>query len=106
VLERKRELFDAVFNDSNVRQAFAYSFNYSKFINETMQGMGIQPNGVIPEGMFGYNASVPTFEYNLTKAAAALENATTATATGWLPGSTSSCTTTPVTLPERPPVCC
>lgn len=64
------------FNDSNVRQAFAYSFNYSKYINETMQGMGIQPNGVIPEGMFGYNASVPTFEYNLTKAAAALENAT------------------------------
>ena len=64
------------FADANVRLAFASAFNYGQFINTTMQGMAIQPNGAIPKGMFGYDASVPTYPYDLALAASYLENAT------------------------------
>ena len=56
------------FADKNVRLAFAHAFNYGLYINETMQGMAIQPNGAIPQGMFGYSADVPIYDYNITKA--------------------------------------
>jgi peptide/nickel transport system substrate-binding protein len=56
------------FTDKNVRKAFVHVMNVSKFIANVLKGNAIQPNGPIPKGMFGYNASAPTYEYNLTKA--------------------------------------
>jgi len=57
------------FDDVNVRQAFVHAFDYNKYLADIMLGTGIQPRGVIPQGMFGYNDSIPLQEYNLTKAA-------------------------------------
>jgi peptide/nickel transport system substrate-binding protein len=61
------------FSDVNVRQAFVHAFDYNKYLEDIMLGTGIQPRGVIPEGMFGFNDSVPLFDFNLTKAAEYLE---------------------------------
>ncbi|MGE5379240.1 MAG: ABC transporter substrate-binding protein, partial [Candidatus Saccharibacteria bacterium] len=63
------------FADRNVRLAFAHAFNYNTYINNTLQGMAIQPNGAIPMGMFGYSADVPVHTYDQTKAAAYLKAA-------------------------------
>ncbi len=57
------------FADVHVRRAFNYAFNFDKYLTEIMKNTGIQPNSVIPEGMFGWNASVPMYTFNLTKAA-------------------------------------
>lgn len=65
------------FADRNVRLAFAHAFNYGQYINETMQGMAIQPNGAIPMGMFGYSDDVSRYSFDLAKAKSYLENADT-----------------------------
>lgn len=65
------------FTDRNVRLAFMHAFNYGLYINETMQGMAIQPNGAIPKGMFGYSDDVPKYNYDLAKAKEYLETAET-----------------------------
>ena len=65
------------FADKNVRLAFAHAMNASKLIETQFFGAGIQPNGAIPMGMFGYNASVPTYEYDLDLVKSYLENAST-----------------------------
>ncbi|KQM11675.1 hypothetical protein AOA80_06450 [Methanomassiliicoccales archaeon RumEn M1] len=65
------------FDDRNVRLAFMHAFNYGLYINETMQGMAIQPNGAIPKGMFGYSDDVPKYNYDLAKAKEYLETAET-----------------------------
>jgi peptide/nickel transport system substrate-binding protein len=67
------------FADKNVRMAFAHAFNYGVYINNTMQGMAIQPNGAIPQGMFGYSADVPVFSYDLELAKSFLKAAKTPT---------------------------
>jgi len=64
------------FTDKKVRQAFVSLMDYSDFIEQACLGNAIQPNGPIPKGMFGYNQSIPLYEYNLTKAAECLQNAT------------------------------
>ena len=56
------------FKDIRVRQAFAYAFDYKTYIREVVKNFAIQPNGPIPKGMFGYDPSIPVYEYNLTKA--------------------------------------
>jgi peptide/nickel transport system substrate-binding protein len=61
------------FGDNNTRRAFAHAFDYETYLTETLLGTGIQPNGVIPHGMFGHAESVPVYDYNLTKAAAFLK---------------------------------
>jgi len=57
------------FADKNVRLAFAHAFNYDQYIENVLMGTAIQPNGVIPMGMFGYSEDVPVYEYDLEKAA-------------------------------------
>ena len=63
------------FEDINVRQAFASAFNYSDYIKNALGGFAVQPNGVIPSGMFGYNASIPKYSFDLQVAANYLKNA-------------------------------
>lgn len=57
------------FADKHVRLAFAHAFNYNQYINDGLKGTAIQPNGAIPKGMFGYDESIPIYDYNLDKAA-------------------------------------
>ena len=67
---------DDFFHDIHMRKAFSHLINYSLYISNVAMGNGAQPNGVIPKGMFGYNASTPKQEYNLTAAAAEFQLAT------------------------------
>jgi peptide/nickel transport system substrate-binding protein len=69
------------FQDPMVRNAFVHMLNSQLFIDNYLKGNGQVPNGPIPAGMFGYNESAPTYEYNLTMAMEYLQNATNA-ATG------------------------
>jgi peptide/nickel transport system substrate-binding protein len=64
------------FMDKNVRKAFVHLMNTASYIDDYLDGNGIQLNGPIPMGMFGYNESVPAYEYNVTMAKEYLENAT------------------------------
>ncbi len=57
------------FKDVHMRRAFAYMFNYSLYIANVAMNNAITPNGPIPKGMDGYNASTPMFDTNLTAAA-------------------------------------
>jgi peptide/nickel transport system substrate-binding protein len=71
------------FKDANVRKAFASAFNYDSFIQNSLNGYGIQPNSIIPQGLFGWSEDVPKYTVNLTKAAEYLRAAK-------VPGATSS----------------
>jgi peptide/nickel transport system substrate-binding protein len=64
------------FANKNVRLAFAHAMNVSKLIETQYNGAGIQPNGAIPKGMFGYDPDVPTYAFDLALVASYLENAT------------------------------
>ncbi len=61
------------FSDIHMRKAFTHLINYSLYIENVVRGNAIQPNGVIPEGMFGYDASIPKYTYDLAAAQAELE---------------------------------
>jgi len=67
---------DDFFHDVHMRRAFSHLLNFSLYIKNVAMGNAEQPNGVIPKGMFGYNASTPKQEYNLTAAAAEFQLAT------------------------------
>lgn len=71
------------FADKNVRLAFAHSFNYTEYILTQFLGAAVQPNGIIPAGMFGYNATVPVYDFNLQKAANYLNAADSGDGTSW-----------------------
>jgi peptide/nickel transport system substrate-binding protein len=61
------------FQDRHVRTAFAHLLNYTQFINDVFSGNAIIPNGPIPNGMFGYDSSVPAYNYSLALAEAQLK---------------------------------
>ncbi len=63
------------FADKNVRMAMVHAFDYDSYIENILLGTAEQPNGVIPNGMWGYPADVPTYDYNLTLAAWFLNHA-------------------------------
>jgi peptide/nickel transport system substrate-binding protein len=72
------------FTDVNVRMAFVSMMDSQGYIDTYLKGNAIVPNGPIPKGMFGYNASAPVFDYDLVKARSYLENATNvATGNSW-----------------------
>ncbi|HTY91422.1 MAG TPA: ABC transporter substrate-binding protein [Methanocella sp.] len=56
------------FDNVTVREAFVESFDYNTFSNKVLNGFATTPNGCIPSGMLGYNASAPTPTYNPTHA--------------------------------------
>ncbi len=71
------------FADLKVRRAFAHAFDYQTAIDTYFLGGAVQPNGIIPAGMFGYNATVPVYEFNLTMAADFLNQAQTGDGDTW-----------------------
>lgn len=65
----------APFNNKLVRQAFIESFDYNTFINKVLNGLATQPNGPIPQGVPGYNASIQKDQFNPTHAKQLLKEA-------------------------------
>ncbi len=56
------------FDDPYVRQAFCHATDKEKVIRLTQKDMVTPANGIIPEGMPGYNKDIKGLEYNLEKA--------------------------------------
>ncbi len=57
------------FSNLDVRKAFEYLFPYKIYINQVLLGHGITPNSAIPQGMLGYNPTVPpAYHQDLAKA--------------------------------------
>jgi peptide/nickel transport system substrate-binding protein len=63
------------FVDVHVRKAFCQLFDYATFNSTVLMGNSEQPNSVIVKGLFGDNASIPKYTYNLTAAQNELEQA-------------------------------
>ena len=59
---------DDFFQDIHMRKAFAAMFNYTLYIQNVARGNAIAPNGPIPKGLLGYNATTPYRDFNLTTA--------------------------------------
>jgi peptide/nickel transport system substrate-binding protein len=72
------------FADKNVRLAFAHAMNASKLIETQFNGAGIQPNGAIPKGMFGYDPDIPVYTYDLEKVKSYLKNASNGEGSNYL----------------------
>jgi peptide/nickel transport system substrate-binding protein len=58
-----------------VRQALAHAVNYDSIINDVLLGAGERIGGIIPKGMFGYNADIKLYDFDLEKAKALLKEA-------------------------------
>ncbi len=56
------------FSDVNLRKAFAYSFDFDRYIEEAWFGEAVRTPGPIPQGLPGYDPNLPMYEFNLTKA--------------------------------------
>lgn len=56
---------DSPFSIKEFRLATSYVFDYDAFIQATVNGIGIQAKGPVPQGMLGHNGSMYTFEYNI-----------------------------------------
>lgn len=63
------------FADVHIRKAFSYAFDYGNFIENVIHNGGEQLRGPIPRGMAGYNASLPLFTKDATKARTELQAA-------------------------------
>jgi peptide/nickel transport system substrate-binding protein len=53
------------FQDVHLRRAFAHAFPYEQYIDTAFAGNGIRARWFIPNGMFGYDASIPTYPHDL-----------------------------------------
>jgi ABC-type transport system substrate-binding protein len=60
-------------NDVHIRRAFAWAFNYDKFIEKILYGFGVRLISFVPKGMWGYQSDIPHYTFNLDKAKAELE---------------------------------
>ncbi len=61
------------FSDVHVRKAFVASWNYESYIHNAIFDSAVHPNGMIPNGMFGYNSTVPEQQYDLAVAESELK---------------------------------
>ncbi|HEU4894888.1 MAG TPA: ABC transporter substrate-binding protein, partial [Acidimicrobiia bacterium] len=63
------------FHDVNVRRGFNLAFDYQAFVDGAMAGLGAPIPHYLPQGMLGYDESLPTFERDLAAAEAAFTEA-------------------------------
>jgi peptide/nickel transport system substrate-binding protein len=63
------------FVDVHVRKAFCHLFDYATFNSTVLMGNANEPNSVITKGLFGYNASIPKYNYSLWAAENELKQA-------------------------------
>lgn len=63
------------FDNVKVRQAFQLAIDRKTLIDKLYNGKGNIANGILPEGLIGYNSDFPKIEYNPTKAKELLKEA-------------------------------
>lgn len=63
------------FADLHVRRGFAYAFDYAANLNGAYAGKGVLPHGPIPQGLLGYDATVPLYKTDREKATAEFKEA-------------------------------
>lgn len=63
------------FHDVNVRRGFNLAFNYQDFVDGAMAGLGGPIPHYLPQGMLGYDESLPQFETDLAAAEEAFREA-------------------------------
>ncbi len=56
------------FKDVNIRKAFAYSFDYDAFVNQSMKGKAPRAIGPVPPALLDYGANPPKYDFDLDKA--------------------------------------
>jgi peptide/nickel transport system substrate-binding protein len=71
------------FQDIHVRLAFNYALNRTAIIQSARAGQAVESRGPLPPIVFGYNASVPTYDINLAKAEQELKLAMAPDNTSW-----------------------
>jgi peptide/nickel transport system substrate-binding protein len=67
----------APFSNLNFRLGFQHAFPYDAYIAAACNGHGVRMRNVIPQGMLGYDASVPEYDTNTTAAVQYLNTAMT-----------------------------
>jgi peptide/nickel transport system substrate-binding protein len=55
------------FSDDNIRQAFAYCFNYDVYLSDVLLSEAERSHGVMFPGMDGYQPDAPVYEYDPAK---------------------------------------
>jgi peptide/nickel transport system substrate-binding protein len=71
-------LVQSPFTIKETREAFSYAFDYATFIDNVLNGFGIQLQGPVPQGMFGHKDDLFMYEYDLDLAQDAWNDAMTA----------------------------
>jgi peptide/nickel transport system substrate-binding protein len=56
------------FDNKDFRYGMSYIFDYKTFVDQAINGFGVQGKGPVPEGMFGHDTSLFQFTYDATKA--------------------------------------
>ncbi len=59
---------DAPFSFKDFRVAASYAFDYDAFMQASVNGIGIQAEGPIPQGMIGHNGTMFDFSYDMDQA--------------------------------------
>ncbi len=59
---------ESPFQDWETRAAISYAFDYDALIDNVLNGLGIQLQGPIPQGMFAHDDNLFMFEKNMTAA--------------------------------------
>jgi peptide/nickel transport system substrate-binding protein len=67
-INQSNTITESPFTGKNIRYSLSYAFNYSIYIDEILNGFGLQLQGPVPQGMFGHDDDLFMFEYNLTAA--------------------------------------
>ncbi len=63
------------FADIHIRRGFAYAFDYAANLSGAYVGKGVLPHGPIPQGLLGYDATIPVYKTDREKAAAEFKEA-------------------------------
>jgi peptide/nickel transport system substrate-binding protein len=72
---------DPILSDATVRQALAHLVNREEILSSIYEGIGQIATSPIPPGMWAYSPDIPSYEYDVDRARALLEEA------GWTPNS-------------------
>jgi peptide/nickel transport system substrate-binding protein len=69
-LNVSNEVRQSPFTDFNLRKAISWAFDYDALIDNILNGLGVQLQGPIPQGMFAHDDDLFMFEQDMTEAVA------------------------------------
>ncbi|MHA1735751.1 MAG: ABC transporter substrate-binding protein [Candidatus Thorarchaeota archaeon] len=69
------QIVQSPFTIKATREAFSYAFDYQTYIQDVLNGFGIQLQGPIPKGMFGHKDDLFMYSYDIEKAVDAWNDA-------------------------------